>query len=42
MIKDRFIIILLILLYVFDFFVLANIILISYLLDKIIALFVNI
>ena len=39
---DRFIIILLILLYVFDFFVLANIILISYLLDKIIALFVNI
>ena len=40
--NNRFIIILLILLYVFDFFVLANIILISYLLDKIIALFVNI
>lgn len=41
MAKDRFIIILLILLYVFDFFVLANIILISYLLDKLITLFVN-
>ena len=39
--KDRFIIILLILLYVFDFFVLANIILASYLLDKIITFFVN-
>lgn len=41
MAKDRFIIILLILLYVFDFFVLANIILIVYLLDKLITLFVN-
>lgn len=39
--NNRFIIILLILLYVFDFFVLANIILLSYLLDKSIALFVT-
>ena len=39
--NNRFIIILLILLYIFDFFVLANIILMSYLLDKLITLFVN-
>ena len=39
--NNRFVIILLILLYVFDFFVLANIILVSYLLDKIIAYFVT-
>lgn len=39
--NNRFVIILLILLYIFDFVVLGNIILTSYLLDKIIAYFVT-